>query len=568
MMQKKRSLMIRLMTSINISVLIILVTIVSFLLSETIKRIESDIDVTIKETLLKSTQHTLADYVKSKNNVTLQTLAEEMANDLSINEVYIYDADKKILASAVNKNSDVIQNTKRLYEAQANVVKLGDEKSSPLGSILIKYNHNEIESTKNEFYITGAVAIICSLFMLTFILWFSLSRSIKTISLTTDKLKSLADSTSKSSKEVESISEEVSSSANEQAASIQETVATLDEITSQVTATAESVGNSTKKSEESLNIATEGKTVVTEMIHSMESIGQSNKEIMEEIAKGNERIGGIVKIINAISEKTAVINDIVFQTKLLSFNASVEAARAGEHGKGFAVVAEEVGNLAQMSGKASTEISSILTDSIVKVNSVIEETNRNVQSLTKIGSEKVSDGMKVADRCGLVLDDIVINASIIKNMMNEISVASVEQAEGIRNITAAMNQLDQATLSNNKSAAMSSQSAKELSEHSTSLTQAVTELEIEILGGEQTASIKTASKKVEKTLPSGNSDKRNVEAKKNPALSSQKTIKTEAPKIVTKNSNKPASNETASKPKAGAGASTTPVCDDPRFEDV
>ena len=57
-----------------------------------------------------------------------------------------------------------------------------------------------------------------------------------------------------------------------------------------------------------------------------------------------------------IKDKVNIINDIVFQTKLLSFNASVEAARAGENGKGFAVVAEEVGNLASVSGKAANEI--------------------------------------------------------------------------------------------------------------------------------------------------------------------------------------------------------------------
>jgi methyl-accepting chemotaxis protein len=301
----------------------------------------------------------------------------------------------------------------------------------------------------------------------------------------------------------------------------------------------------------------------------MESIGSSNKEIMEEIARGNERIGGIVKIINEISEKTAVINDIVFQTKLLSFNASVEAARAGEHGKGFAVVAEEVGNLAQMSGKASTEISAILSDSIVKVNSVIQETNRNVEALTKVGTEKVSDGMKIAERCGTVLEDIVTNATIVKNMMNEISVASKEQAEGVRNITAAMNQLDQATLSNNKSAAMSSQSAKELSEHSIDLKDAVVELEKEIFGGEQSGTIAPAKK---------------VEVKK-PAIVSEvkKSVETPAPKksnVLPMPAKKPTLVQNRPQPQAkpevkadvtpikSKPGTSTPGYDDPRFEDV
>ncbi len=579
MTQKKRSLMIRLMSSVNVSALIILVAMASFILSRTIKTVEQNIDGEIKDTLLGSVQFTLANYVKDNNTETLNKLAEDMVNDDAVNEAYIYDKDKKLIASATNKNSDVIKNTKQLYEASANIVKLGEEKNGPVGSVVIKYNHNEVETIKNDFYIIGIISIICSQLVLAFVMWFSLSKSIKTINATTDKLRTLAESTSKSSKEVESISEEVSSSANEQAASIQETVATLDEITSQVTATADSVDNSTKKSEESLSIATQGKTVVTEMIQSMEAIGQSNKDIMEEIARGNERIGGIVKIINEISEKTAVINDIVFQTKLLSFNASVEAARAGEHGKGFAVVAEEVGNLAQMSGKASTEISAILSDSVIKVNSVIEETNRNVQSLTKIGGEKVSDGMKVADRCGLVLEDIVVNATIVKNMMNEISVASAEQAEGIRNITAAMNQLDQATLSNNKSAAMSSQSAKELLEHSVSLNYAVVELEKEIFGGEQTTTtnnVKTPVKKTEVSRspavvekPKAKVEHQNnvipMTAKKAPA----KTAPVKAAVTATAPVKAPAPVklvETTSKPKTGA--SVTPGYDDPRFEDV
>jgi methyl-accepting chemotaxis protein len=87
--------------------------------------------------------------------------------------------------------------------------------------------------------------------------------------------------------------------------------------------------------------------------------------------KSNDEISSIVKVIAEIGDKTKVINDIVFQTKLLSFNASVEAARAGEQGKGFAVVAEEVGNLATMSGKAAEEISSMLGDSMGKVELIV-----------------------------------------------------------------------------------------------------------------------------------------------------------------------------------------------------
>lgn len=558
---KKRSLMFRLMTSVNIAALIVLITMTTFILNKTTKISEKQIDDEV-EALMGSLQYTLADYVIAADIKSIQKLSDDIVDDDTINEVYIYDKDKKLIASAKTKNKTVIEETKKFYDSKKDITKLGDTSKGIIGFIDIKYNHNEIITIRNEFIMFGALSIVISQLLLAFVMWFSLSKSIKTINTTTDKLRDLAESTNKSSKEVESISQEVSSSANEQAASIQETVATLDQITSQVTSTVDSVVNSTKKSEESLHIATEGKTVVTEMIQSMESIGKSNKEIMEEIARGNERIGGIVKIINEISEKTAVINDIVFQTKLLSFNASVEAARAGEHGKGFAVVAEEIGKLAQVSGKASTEISAILGDSVVKVNSVIQETNHNVEALTKVGTEKVSDGMKIAERCGTVLEDIVTNATIIKNMMNEISVASKEQAEGVRNITAAMNQLDQATLSNNKSAAMSSQSAKELSGHSIDLKGAVVELEKEIFGGEQSVAA-TPVKRVETKKPVEVAEaKKSVESA--PKKSNVLPMPAKRPVLV---KTPPVTLTDNVSPKAKPGTST-PGYDDPRFEDV
>lgn len=566
MAQKKRSLMFRLMTSVNIAALIILIAMTTFILNKTSAIAEKQIDDEV-EAMMGSLQYTLADYVTNTDHKAIQKLGDDIVDDNTINEVYIYDKDKKLIASAKTSKKNVIEETKKLYESKKEITKLGADTKGVIGSILVKYNHNEIVEIKHQFIIFGALSIVVSQILLAFVMWYSLSKSIKTINSTTNKLRTLAESTSQNSKTVENISKEVSSSANEQAASIQETVATLDEITSQVTATVDSVMNSTKKSEESLHIATEGKTVVTEMIHSMEAIGTSNKEIMEEIARGNERIGGIVKIINEISEKTAVINDIVFQTKLLSFNASVEAARAGEHGKGFAVVAEEVGNLAQMSGKASTEISAILSDSVVKVNSVIQETNRNVEALTKVGGEKVSDGMKIAERCGTVLEDIVTNATVVKNMMNEISVASKEQAEGVRNITAAMNQLDQATLNNNKSAAASSQSAKELSDNSTELKVAVVELEKEIFGGEQTAA--TSSSPVKKVAPKKEEVvmKKTVEAA--PAKKSN-VIPMPAKKPTQEVAKAPPVQRPveAPTPIKGKSSTSTPGYDDPRFEDV
>jgi methyl-accepting chemotaxis protein len=554
--KNKRSLMFKLMAAVNISALIILIAMVTAILIQTENVAEKQID-NEAEALAGSLQYTLADYITNPDQSNLAKIAKDIVDDDTINEVYIYDKNKELILSEKNQNLKVVNETKKIYTNKKDILKLGHEKEGPLGYIEIKYNHNEISAIKWDFEVISFIGIVISQLLLAFVMWLALSKSIKSINLTTNKLRELSVATNDSSKELESISEEVSSSASEQAASIQETVATLDEITSQVTTTADSVANSTKKSEESLGHATNGKVVVNEMINSMEAIGQSNKDIMEEIARGNERIGGIIKIINEISHKTSVINDIVFQTKLLSFNASVEAARAGEQGKGFAVVAEEIGKLAQISGIASTEITAILKDSIVKVNSVIEETNNNVKRLTDIGVDKVNSGMKIADKCGIVLDDIVTNATIVKNMMNEISVASKEQAEGVRNIAAAMNQLDQATLNNNKAAAMSSESAKQLSQHSSSLQLSVFELEKEIFGGvvsySETAE-KTSSYIVESKVRDNH---------KQPIIA-KKEINREAIRSVKKLASQTATTPMPPRPNTNV----IPTHDDPRFEDV
>ena len=615
MVRKKSSLNFRLMTAINVAALIILTASTYFFYSRTIKSVDEQIDNEL-EALSGSLQFTIADYVKEKNITSLSRIANDITEDKTINEVFIYGVDKKLLATSKNKNAEVHSNAEKIYTSQVDILKLGEESKGPVGSIVLKYNHNDIITVRKEYLLYGTIFNLIAQLALSLIVWVALARSVKAINLTTNKLKEISSATNISSKEVESIAQSVSSSANEQAASIQETVATLDEITSQVTTTVESVNGSTKKSEESLQIATEGKTVVTEMIQSMEDIGQSNKDIMEEIEKGNERIGGLVKIINEISQKTAVINDIVFQTKLLSFNASVEAARAGEHGKGFAVVAEEVGKLAQMSGTASTEISAILNDSIVKVNSVIEETNRNVKVLTEAGTDKVNNGMKIADKCGHVLEDIVANATIVKNMMTEISVASKEQAEGVRNIAAAMNQLDQATLNNNKSAAQSSESAKQLLGHSTSLQTAISDLELEIFGGKTNDSgmrsassmmtkMKTESKKEAKTesiktkevsvashveIKKASESKPSVKPEMKPSVRPEMKVAPKAPvtakvakdNVLTMPLKKENAPQTKATPKAMPkkeivaseaptklkATGSTPAYDDPRFEDV
>ena len=167
-----------------------------------------------------------------------------------------------------------------------------------------------------------------------------------------------------------------------------------------------------------------------------------------------------MSVINEIANKTKVINDIVFQTKLLSFNASVEAARAGEQGKGFAVVAEAVRNLAQRSAIAAKDIATLIKENV---------------------SMSV-EGAQVAERSWSALSEIVTNVKKVSDLNSEISTASQEQSAGIDQISLAMNQLDRLTQETASSSEDLSESSESLQRQAEYFNELVLKLQAIIFG--------------------------------------------------------------------------------------
>lgn len=242
-----------------------------------------------------------------------------------------------------------------------------------------------------------------------------------------------------------SSSQELSSAATESASSLQETVSSLEEMTATIGKTADNTRDCQNASTNGQTVADDGQKVISDMLEAIDQIGASTKNIMSQVEAGNREISEIVLMMKAIEEKTQFINDIVFQTKLLSFNASVEAARAGEHGKGFAVVAEEVGNLSRMSGTASSEITTLLNSSLKKVEEILFKTGERVQSMMKESGEVMTKATGTARSCQGALDKIVRTMKDIDHMVGDITVASKEQATGIKQINVAMSQVDTTT---------------------------------------------------------------------------------------------------------------------------
>ena len=208
-----------------------------------------------------------------------------------------------------------------------------------------------------------------------------------------------------------------------QAAAIAETAASMEEMSSMLTQTSKNSAHNKVIVEEGLEGAHKGKENIVQMLSAMESIHASNT-----------RLEGISTLITTIANKTKVINEIVSETRLLSFNASIEAARAGVHGKGFAVVAEEVGKLASMSGASANEIRELLESSTTEVSNVIKDIRERIQS-----------GKVVFKQCESSFDFTSESLEKITEGTKGIVSSTREQELGVKQTTTAMRQMDIAT---------------------------------------------------------------------------------------------------------------------------
>lgn len=304
----------------------------------------------------------------------------------------------------------------------------------------------------------------------------------KSISRVLENLSKGALELAETSVRIASQSELLSQASTEQAASLQQTTASLEQINAMIAKASENADITARSSSDSQHKAESGKRSMTQMLQSMDEISSSNDRILNQVDASNQQMVEFVRVIQEIGNKTKVINDIVFQTKLLSFNASVEAARAGEHGKGFAVVAEEVGSLAEMSGNAAKEISDMLTSSVSKVEAIVEETKRNVSVLVVDGKARISSGVSTAEESSRALDEILSEVSKVTGLAGEISNATREQKQGVGEINKAMTELDIVTQQNASSSATAAQEAETLAKQADAMKSVLVELQAVMYG--------------------------------------------------------------------------------------
>lgn len=308
---------------------------------------------------------------------------------------------------------------------------------------VISAEQHELDS--DSFLISQGIASIVLGLLVLAMIWGASVSLVANVRKSADSLLASSNSVSASSSQFRSNSEKLAAMTQQQAAGVQEIMATLDELNAISSKNAEHTNLSSFKADECKNGALQGKESIEEVNVAIEDISQDNKNVLDQIQKSNNQMTEISKIIGLISQKTNVINDIVFQTKLLSFNASVEAARAGDHGKGFAVVAEEVGKLAQMSGTASQEIRQMLSESIEKVERIVDESSKNAAVIVESSRKKVENGLLKVEECNKIFSDVVENIAEVNVAIVEISRAAKEHEQGIDSISIAVREIDAGT---------------------------------------------------------------------------------------------------------------------------
>ena len=237
----------------------------------------------------------------------------------------------------------------------------------------------------------------------------SLTAGIKLVGNNTSEILAMSMNTGKAlnnnTQVLSSASNDLSQSSNTQAASLEETAAALEEITANIQANTQSTA------------------MMAQLAHNVTKSANDGQELANQTAVSMDEINAKVSSIN---EAIEVIDQIAFQTNILSLNAAVEAATAGEAGKGFAVVAAEVRNLANRSADAAKEIKDI-----VEIAKAKAENGKDISDNMITGYKKLSE-------------DISKTISTI----DEVATSSKEQERGIVQINNAVNELDHATQKN------------------------------------------------------------------------------------------------------------------------
>lgn len=234
------------------------------------------------------------------------------------------------------------------------------------------------------------------------------------------------------------------------------------EISSMVSTTADAATDLSRVATSSSHEVEKAEMSMRDLIHLVDNVSVRSGSLESTVRTSLTEIASVTGTLAQIKSKTNIINDIVFQTRLLSFNASVEAARAGEYGKGFAVVAEEMGTLAHSSGVAAKEIELILEKATDQTKKKIEEVSLELEKATSETVKAISEVSRKGTEIVNSFKSLSDSSKLTELKATEISKATQEQRLGVQQISKSLEDLEHSTKEMSARAMAGSQSAAEL----------------------------------------------------------------------------------------------------------
>jgi methyl-accepting chemotaxis protein len=365
-----------------------------FNLKESIIKVQKDKN---SELIHIESNNEIGDVVQSFNDY-LQSMAKGKEQDqIVINEVksVITRATRGLLNTSVKSKAD----SGRVQELadSINDLVLGTQANlEKLSEVLVAYSNAHFDyDVKPLKGVTGEIASIMS--------------GAKNTGEAMSGILALIDNTTKrllfSAKDLSESSASLSSSSNSQAAGLEEAAAAI---------------------EQTLNTVKQSSQNASKMAQLANEVTQSSQQGKELANKTSKSMEDITSEVTAINEAITVIDQIAFQTNILSLNAAVEAATAGEAGKGFAVVAQEVRNLASRSAEAANEIKTLVQNASIKAKEGQNISHNMIEGYNKL-NEDISSTIEI---------------------IHDVAQASQEQQKAMSQINDTVNELDKVTQRN------------------------------------------------------------------------------------------------------------------------